>query len=73
MASTGTHPAASLLFRIIDVSAEGYHNRRSGVLGQTKTIQSITQSTVTIDAIGIYIFTRGLMVKLTIVRKLKIA
>jgi hypothetical protein len=73
MASTGTHPAASMLFRIIDVPAERYHNRRSGVLGQTKTIQSITQSTVTIDAIGIDIFMNGLMVKLAIVRKLKIA
>jgi hypothetical protein len=48
------------------------HNRRSGVLGETKTIQSITQSMVTIDAIGIDIFTNGLMVNLTIVGKWKI-
>jgi hypothetical protein len=73
MASAGTHPAASMLFRIVDVPAGRYPQPQVRRIGLNKTIQSITQSMVTIDAIGIDIFTNGLMVKLTIVRKLKIA
>jgi hypothetical protein len=72
MASTGTHPAASMLFRIVDVPAWRYPQPQVRRI-ETKTIQSITQSMVTIDAIGIDISTNGLMVKLTIVKKLKIA
>ena len=73
MASTGAHPAAAMLFRIVDVPAERYPQPQVQRIGLNKN-NSVHNSVNGDDrAIGIEIFTNGLMVKLTIVGKLKIA
>ena len=72
MASTGTHPAATMLFRIVDVPAE--IPTTAGPAYRVKQNNSVHNSVNGDDrAIGIEIFTNYLMVKATIVGKLKIA
>jgi hypothetical protein len=62
-----------MLFLMVDAPAERYPQPQVRRIGLNKNNSVHNQSMVTIDAIGIDIFKNGLMVKLTIVRKLKIA